>query len=108
MHLDVAWRRRGHFRLSGLQVHRGQPETEAALQLIVGPAGQNDGAEPAASTVAEFERDTLPVHTHVVDTAAELDGSSRPGGCGMQLLIETEAIDGHGLDPVTRIGDRLA
>ena len=26
----------------------------------------------------------------------------------MQLLIETEAIDGHGFDPVTGIGDRLA
>ena len=54
-----------------------------------------------------FERHTLAIDTHVVDTAAELDGCSRLRGCRMQLLIEAEAIDGDGLDPFTRVGDRL-
>src|SRR3954471_2747092 len=87
MHLDVAWRRRGHFCLSGLQVRRRQPETKAPLQLIAGPAGQNHGAEPAWSAVATFERHALDIDTYVVDTAAEFDGGTRLRGCRVQLLI---------------------
>ena len=96
----------GQLQLRRLHENGWHPETQPALQRVIGAARQDAGARRPDGAVAEREPYAAGLYRHLGDALADDDACPGTGGPGREHAIEDQPIDRERLDVRRRVFDR--